>query len=553
MEKNTKKRNLIITIIVIIIIAIIGLLLFFFRSNISDFFDRSQGNLFPFGDPRSTDIVTPGFVSEGETDIDVSPIEDGFIPLSRERLKRITTVPVLGFAPIINNNFYYSQESILRYNSARGEIDLSSLGVIRSPRLRVSRSSDHLIYDVSVANNSLSETVISDTLIPMAWETSISSDGQYYLTRLYDAPSFVINTFYSRLPSNFNPTYCDFSNSLPPFEPALDFTIGDRHPTIAMVRLLLNLLTNSDTNNHSPEFTEEVVAQLTAVNEDLGLEIDENNINQNTIDTLRQICERELADTANSLPGNIFGELLNIDREDAVMKKSSGEVFIIGPNDGGRTYVGEIFSPSEDIKLVFESRFGEWLSQWNNSEHIFLQTKPSFGVPGHLYKLNPQNKKLEKVVGDKLGMLSVVSPDERHIIISETNGATSRIITSVMNTSTLEQTRLPFRTIAEKCSWSNDSTFAVCAAPISPITGEEPDNWFMGISQYNDTIWIVNIGENGEITSQEIYNPSVSDLADLDIYKIQIDPFDNNYMYFIDKKTSFLWSLEIDGLSGVRE
>ena len=102
---------------------------------------------------------------------------------------------------------------------------------------------------------------------------------------------------------------------------------------------------------------------------------------------------------------------------------------------------------------------------------------------------------------------------------------------------------MSLQTLVEKCVWRPDSLSLYCGVPNSmAYGGEYPDVWYQGIESYTDSLWKINT----RTFKEEVISDFVSEYnADLDIELINIDA-EEEYLYFIDKKTEELWSYRIN-------
>ena len=190
---------------------------------------------------------------------------------------------------------------------------------------------------------------------------------------------------------------------------------------------------------------------------------------------------------------------------------------------------------------IFSSPFTEWLPQWVNARIIALNTKPSASVPGYLYVLDTQTKDFNKVLGGIDGLTSLYSPDGKKILYSKTSPSGNSFVLSLYDTDAKTSADLGINTLPEKCVWSKDNITAYCAVPHSINPGEYPDVWYQGLTSFADSIWKINTKTNVFNILSDITQESG---AQIDGTKLFLDA-DENYLFFINKIDSILWSLKI--------
>ena len=81
-----------------------------------------------------------------------------------------------------------------------------------------------------------------------------------------------------------------------------------------------------------------------------------------------------------------------------------------------------------------------------------------------------------------------------------------------------------------------------CAIPKSITRGTYPDLWYKGETSFSDEIWKINV-ESG-ITTKLINPITVIGGEEIDAIKLALDA-DENYLFFVNKKDSYLWKLEL--------
>ena len=186
---------------------------------------------------------------------------------------------------------------------------------------------------------------------------------------------------------------------------------------------------------------------------------------------------------------------------------------------------------------VFDSQFAEWLSFWPNIKMITLNTKPSGTIPGYMYAIDPAKKDFRRILSNINGLTTLTSPDSKLILYSDNN-----LNLGIYHTDTRDSSSIGLRTLAEKCIWNKTSADIYCAVPKSIQQGIYPDIWYKGEMSFFDEIWKINV-ENGVTT--KIINPiDVIGGEEIDGIKLALDN-DENYLFFVNKKDSYLWKLKL--------
>ncbi len=186
---------------------------------------------------------------------------------------------------------------------------------------------------------------------------------------------------------------------------------------------------------------------------------------------------------------------------------------------------------------VFDSPFTEWLSQWPNSKMITLTTKPSASVPGYMYAIDPDKKDFNKILGGINGLTTLTSPSGKLVLYSN-----NTLALNIHNTDTKSSFLVGLKTLPEKCTWGKTSEVIYCAVPKFINRVEYPDVWYQGEISFSDEIWKID-PKTGSSTM--ISDPiSVQGGEDMDGIKLALDE-NENYLFFVNKKDSYLWKLEL--------
>ena len=232
----------------------------------------------------------------------------------------------------------------------------------------------------------------------------------------------------------------------------------------------------------------------------------------------------------------VKGSFLPNDVKDISISPDTLQVFYLF--NSGDSMIGTILNFLDNKKAqVFDSPFTEWLAQWGSSKMITLTTKPSSNTPGYVYTIDLFSKNMTKTLGDINGLITLMSPNGKLILYANNN-----LSLSIYHTDTRNGDALAVRTMPEKCVWNSGSTTIYCAMPKLITPSQYPDSWYQGEISFSDQLWKIDV-ENGNATI-------ISDPAreaggeEIDGIKLALDE-NENYLFFVNKKDSFLWKLDL--------
>ena len=257
---------------------------------------------------------------------------------------------------------------------------------------------------------------------------------------------------------------------------------------------------------------------------------------ERTIETFVGTLPKELLGEEIIENNEIKGSFLPNNIKDLSASPDGSKIFYLF--NSGNSQVGTILNLLNNKKIqVFDSPFTEWLSQWPNNNMITLSTKPSSSIPGYMYKIDSTGKNLTKVLGEINGLTTLTSPNGKLVLHSNNN-----LLLSVYHSDSRNSDILGVKTLPEKCVWDKMSDFVYCAVPKLINFGEYPDTWYQGEVLFSDQFWKIDI-KTGNATL--LLNPTtIIGSEEIDALKLTLD-VDENYLFFVNKKDSFLWKLEL--------
>jgi hypothetical protein len=177
----------------------------------------------------------------------------------------------------------------------------------------------------------------------------------------------------------------------------------------------------------------------------------------------------------------------------------------------------------------------EWIPQFTNTG-ITMTTKASNVAGGYMYTLQPETKNFKRVLGPINGLTTNTSPDGRIVYYNESD--TTGIQTYFYNTTTGKTSPVLYDTLPEKCVWNNQSTKMYCMIPETVPAGNYPDDWYQGMTQFSDTLYVVD-GTTGKADQVGVFPESI------DGYKLQVDATEK-YLYVINRLDDALWVVTLN-------
>lgn len=235
---------------------------------------------------------------------------------------------------------------------------------------------------------------------------------------------------------------------------------------------------------------------------------------------------------SNEIKGSFLAEGI----KDIVLSPDALKIFYLV--NIGDSAIGTIRNLSDGKQTqIFASAFGEWNSFWATNKTITLTTKPSGSVLGHMYITDVDKRNFTKVLGDINGLTTLMSPNGKLVLVGNNN-----LSLYVYDVSTKIYRDLGVRTPPEKCTWNKDSEFVYCAVPVFIDAGLYPDDWYRGEISFSDQLWKIDlVSGSTNIIADPILAPNGEEI---DGIKLMLDT-NEKYLFFVNKKDSFLWQLEL--------
>lgn len=190
--------------------------------------------------------------------------------------------------------------------------------------------------------------------------------------------------------------------------------------------------------------------------------------------------------------------------------------------------------------LVWSFPTSEWLIEWPKEDTITLTTKPSHGVPGYMYALNPSTKANSKILNDIPGLTTLSSPDGLKVLYGASGENTSSLfLYDLKNRSSVA---LGIKTLPEKCVWGSKNIY--CAVPTNLTNETLPDLWYQGVISFKDSLWSISFdGEEGLLETESV---KISEIAggNIDLIEPTLSG-DEKTLIFTNKLDGILWALSL--------
>lgn len=245
--------------------------------------------------------------------------------------------------------------------------------------------------------------------------------------------------------------------------------------------------------------------------------------------------ERDAVSKVAKVTGEFMPE--NIKVFDASNDKKS--FFYLNPISGGVAGITQNFA-TKAKKQVFDSPLTEWIADYASDAKIGLTTKASGVVPGYSYVIDTKTSSLSKSIGGKNGLTTLLSPDGKKLLYSESGEGS--IGAFMLELATGKITAVSPSTLPEKCVWTKDSTKLYCAAPVKSVSMLYPDDWYKGKRSFDDALWVIDASDySGNI----IYDIFSKKSEKIDATNLSLNA-EEDYLGFINKKDGILWGFDLN-------
>lgn len=216
------------------------------------------------------------------------------------------------------------------------------------------------------------------------------------------------------------------------------------------------------------------------------------------------------------------------------------KIFYILPSASGS--FGVVANPDGTGKeTIFSSPLSEWHATWDTNNLITVVSSPSNGIIGLAYTLDVRTNGLSRILTDVAGLTSKVSFDNKKVLYSE-SARQSDLTLKVRTQSDGALLSTGLRTLVEKCVWSKLQPEVVyCAAPAFLPSGTYPDAWYLGLLSFSDALWRVDTISGSIDIIAALKQQTSQDIDGINLFLND----EETHLFFINKKDSSLWSLEL--------
>lgn len=236
--------------------------------------------------------------------------------------------------------------------------------------------------------------------------------------------------------------------------------------------------------------------------------------------------------------GSLLGTFLPSDIKSVAVSPKKDKLFYLNIASGEA--LGTVMSIVDGKKgIVFRYPFTEWLPGWPADNIITLTTKPSGRTPGFMYSISPSGGNLVKILGGINGLTSLMSPDGKKVIYSESVGGLFSL--NLYDLGSAETIAQSARTLPDKCVWSGDNDVFYCAIPLNPRAALYPDNWYQGVVSFSDVLARIDVSV-GSMTV--LVDPKEFAGEEIDAVNLTLSK-NEDYLFFINKKDGAPWALEM--------
>ncbi len=198
-----------------------------------------------------------------------------------------------------------------------------------------------------------------------------------------------------------------------------------------------------------------------------------------------------------------------------------------------------LYNPkTSKAELIVKTNLLDVTLSWNQSNKIYIETKPSIIYAGSSWIVDSTKKTIQPVATNLQGLISSWSQAGEVGVrfTSSITGKSNRL--ALIDSSGTEQATLPIVSLPQKCLV--EKTTIYCAVPANNILAtKSPEDYLQQKTSTNDKILKLDITNSASITQQEILPAQPTAL---DIWGVQKN---GNTLYFINRTDGYLYSLNL--------
>lgn len=249
----------------------------------------------------------------------------------------------------------------------------------------------------------------------------------------------------------------------------------------------------------------------------------------------------EIGSSTVESSGEIIGSFLASNIKQMAINPKGDKIFnLVDKSDKSGSFGFTTGLGGDSKKIIFDSPVSYWNISWPKDNTIVFTTKPSYRDYGFLYYFNPQTYSMERILGNIVGLSTLVNKDASLVAYSYTSD--NLFYLDVYDAVSKISKNIKISTFADKCAWGNkNSKILYCAIPEISIYDNYPDVWYQGLVSFRDNIWKIDT-ETGK--TEEIYFVGSNEIADIDGFDMKVSLSDQ-YLVFSNKNDLSLWLLDI--------
>ncbi len=237
--------------------------------------------------------------------------------------------------------------------------------------------------------------------------------------------------------------------------------------------------------------------------------------------------------------GELVGEFLPGNIKSLAVSPSGNQIFYLSTDSTGGTGIISSFDGKKKVR-VFSSPLTEWLVDFPKENTASVISKSAAGSTGLLSFINTSTGASEVVLSNIDGLTALPNRDLSFVIYSQSSER--EFTTHVFNNTLKEKVVFPFKTLPEKCVWSQLSKSSIfCAIPETLPVGVYPDIWYMGLVSFRDEIWKIDV-KTGAVSF--IMNLGDQSRIDFDAVNLSLSEKED-FLLLTNKNDLTLWSIQI--------
>lgn len=190
----------------------------------------------------------------------------------------------------------------------------------------------------------------------------------------------------------------------------------------------------------------------------------------------------------------------------------------------------------KNAKIAATSPLLDALIHWYDKDKIAFQTRSSGLAEGFIFSFSRASGVMSRAFGPSFGLTSLWSPGGTRVLISSTDSQGKNLTLRAFDSAAKEAKIVPFKTLPEKCFWTNRDEI-YCAVPRATREGWIlPDDYLRGEANTSDQIVYFNA------KTEELRN--LLDEGNFDISNLIVTP-NQDYLFFVNRRDGTLWSLKL--------